>query len=55
MANNKLRYTLIRVYYEQNELGSNKLKTEEIEFKTLKETVENATDEEKILGSYIYI
>ena len=55
----KGRYTLTRIYFEVEKdiLGCrNRLKTEEIECKTLKEAIDLGTclsDEEKKLGSYI--
>lgn len=53
----KGRYTLTRIYFGEDIFGyRNRLKTEEIECKTLKEAIDLGTclsDEEKKLGSYI--
>ena len=52
----KDRYTLVRVFYKDG-VVTRRLTTEEISCKTLKEAVslgEILTEEEKILGSYIF-
>lgn len=53
----KLRYILVRVFYGKDSYGKRRLMTEELDCKTLKEAValgEILTEEEKILGSYIF-
>ena len=53
---NKPRYTLTRVYYNRTPLGK-RLATEEIDCKTLKDAKDLGSclsDEEKVLGSYIF-
>lgn len=52
----KERYTLVRIFYTQG-IITKKLTTEEIQCKTLKEAKELGailTEEEKVLGSYIF-
>ena len=55
MHKGKLRYTLVRAYWE-NALIGRKLKTEEIHYSTLKEAVEWATvlSKEEASMSYIF-
>ena len=57
--NNQRRYTLVRVFYKQENtiLGTTKhISTEEIGCKTLKEALDLwscLNEEEKVLGSYV--
>ena len=55
--NNQKRYTLVRVFYKQeNELGIKHIGTEKIDCKTLKESLDLwscLNEEEKDLGSYV--